>query len=270
MILSTQVVPASSQARIGKYLEYRDQGRIIQKSIFRCFELDENRSDREKSSNFHCTFHSILVCICQSYLHFLCLFVIWLCRDECQGEGLVEAQALVLLSDVLKEYVPAGDELSVSYLMWMALITGPKNELFAPAYQNQFDGFCRGKPTPIFPVPVSSGAVQITVNVLSAHQLPLVDIGEDDIELYTHDPYCVVNVVGLDEDVFTARTPTVWNNGFNPFWNEVRQSVSKIGCLNGLICIDCCVVRCTHSGAAIPMPRSSTSPLWTNRQPRTL
>jgi hypothetical protein len=61
-------------------------------------------------------------------------------------------------------------------------------------------------------------ALQLTITVLSAHQLPKPG-GATKGEVI--DPFVVVSMHGAPEDEKEERTVTIDDNGFNPTWNKV-------------------------------------------------
>eukprot|EP00698_Gefionella_okellyi_P008306 TRINITY_DN2057_c0_g1_i1.p1 TRINITY_DN2057_c0_g1~~TRINITY_DN2057_c0_g1_i1.p1 ORF type:complete len:642 (-),score=155.79 TRINITY_DN2057_c0_g1_i1:1906-3831(-) len=62
-----------------------------------------------------------------------------------------------------------------------------------------------------------SPKVRLTVEVISARQLPKVD-NKSKGEVI--DPYVVLEIVGVDADIKKAKTKTIDDNGFNPVWHE--------------------------------------------------
>lgn len=65
---------------------------------------------------------------------------------------------------------------------------------------------------------IPNPGVKILITILSASQLPKPG-GAQKGEVI--DPFVVVSVHGVPEDVAEQKTKTVDDNGFNPVWNEV-------------------------------------------------
>lgn len=129
------------------------------------------------------------------------------------------------LARVVKEFIAPGDEIEVSYLMWVTLMSSSSNDIFSPNHMADYPDFNRGKFDGSINAPMgaATGPMRITVNIMSAHQLPVI---ASDTAGYSHDPYCVVSIKGGVESP-EKQTSVVYANGYNPIFNEVKKLSSQ-------------------------------------------
>jgi Ca2+-binding EF-hand superfamily protein len=79
-------------------------------------------------------------------------------------------------------------------------------------------GYILKPPYMLTPDEPMSGGIRLTINVLSANQLPK---PKKSTTAGVIDPFVFVSLHGAQEDNAEFKTPTILDNGFNPMWNEV-------------------------------------------------